>query len=68
MRHAAAAKGLNQRFFDDALFHVEREFAGALLRCAPADAMRQAADIGDLLCLNPLALFGNRSGIMLCAF
>ena len=32
---------LDQRFFDNALFHVQRELAGALLRCAPANAVRQ---------------------------
>ncbi|MPM94159.1 hypothetical protein SDC9_141304 [bioreactor metagenome] len=38
--HAAASDGLNQRFLNNALFHVEREFAGALLGSAPANAVR----------------------------
>ena len=41
MGHAGAADGLHQRFLDDALFHVQRQLAGALLRRAPANAVRQ---------------------------
>ena len=48
-------------------FDVEGQFAGALLGRAPADAVGQAGDVLDLLCLHPLALFGDRRGAMVGA-
>ena len=68
MRHTGAAERFNERFFDHAVFHVERKLAGALLRRAPAYAMGKAANIGDLFCLDPLALLRNGRRVMLCAF
>ena len=65
--HAGAAQGLNQSFFNDAFLHVQGQLAAALLRSAPADTVGETADIGDLLGLNPLALFGNGSGAMVSA-
>ena len=59
MRHARAADGLYQRLFNDALLYVQRQLAGALLRRAPAHAMRQAADVSDLIRLYPLPLLGD---------
>ena len=50
------------------LLDVERELARALLRCAPAHAVGEAADVRDLLRANPLALFGNGSGVVLGTF
>ena len=67
MGHAGAADGLNKRFFDHAVFDVQRQLAGALLRCAPANTMSEAGNILDFLCLNPLALLGNGSRTMICA-
>ena len=60
MRHAGAADRLDEALLDDAFFDVQRELASALLRCAPANAMRQAADVLDVLGLDPLAFFRNR--------
>jgi len=65
--HARAADGLNERFLNDALLDVERQLAGALLGRAPANAVGKAGDIGDLLGLHPLALFGNRGRTVICA-
>ena len=45
---------LDQRFLDDAVFDVQGQLAGALLRRAPADAVRQAGDVFDLLWLEPI--------------
>ena len=45
MGHAGAADGLDQCFFDDAVLDVQAELTCALLRCAPAHAMRKAGDI-----------------------
>ena len=63
--HTGAADGLHQRLLDDALLHVQGQFAGALLRSTPADAVGQTADILDFLGLNPLSFFrdGGRSVI-----
>jgi hypothetical protein len=40
---------------------VERQLAGALLRRAPADAVRKTGNVLDFLGLHPLALFGDGS-------
>ena len=61
MRHTGAAERLDQRLFNDAVFDIERQLAGALLRSAPAHAVRKTADILDFFCRNPLALFGDGS-------
>ena len=65
--HAGAADGLHQSLLDDTVLDVQRQLAGALLGCTPAHTMGVAADVLDLLGLNPLALFGNGSGAMVCA-
>jgi hypothetical protein len=65
--HTGAAQSLDQSFFDDAFLNVQGQLAAALLRSAPADTVGETADIGDLLCLHPLAFFGNGSGAMVCA-
>ena len=67
MRHARATDGLDQRFLNDAVFHIQRQLAGALLRCAPADAMRQAGNIGDLRGFYPFAFFRNGRGTVMGA-
>ena len=59
MGHAGAADGLHQRFLDDAVLHVQRQLAGALLRGAPAHTVGKTGDVGDLLGLHPLALLRN---------
>ena len=64
MGHAGAADGLHQSFLNDALLDVQGQLAGTLLGSTPADTMGKAADVLDLLGLNPLALFGNGSGAM----
>ena len=66
MRHAGAADGLDESFLDDAVFHVEGELAGALLRRAPADTMRKAGNVADLLRLDPLAFLRNGRRAMVC--
>ena len=65
--HAGAADGLDQRLLNDALLDVERQLARALLGSAPADAVGKAGNVGELLGLHPLALFGNGSGTVICA-
>ena len=45
VRHPGATDGFNQRLLDDSLFDVQCQLTGALLRCAPADAVGQAADV-----------------------
>ena len=45
-------------FFNNAVFDIEGKLAGALLRSAPAYTVRKAADVLNLFCLNPFALFG----------
>ena len=67
MGHARAADGLDQSLLNDALLDVERQLAGALLGRAPADAVGEAGNIGDLLGLDPLALFGDRGRTVICA-
>ena len=67
MGHARAADGLDQSLLNDALLDIERQLAGALLRRAPADAVGEAGNIGDLLGLDPLALFGDRGRTVICA-
>jgi hypothetical protein len=59
--HTGAADGLNQSFFDNTVLNVQGELASALLRCTPAHTVGVCGNVGDLLCLNPLALFGNGS-------
>ena len=68
MRHARAADGFNEAFFDNAFLNVERELARALLGCAPTHTVGQAGDVLDFFGLHPLALFGNGSGTMIGAF
>ena len=58
--HARAAERLDQRFLDDAVFDVEGQLAGSLLRGAPAHTVRQARDVFDLFGTYPFPLFGNR--------
>ena len=67
MGHAGAADGLHQSLLDDAVLHVQRQLAGALLRGAPADTVGEAGDISDLLGLYPLALLGNGSRAVISA-
>ena len=67
MGHARAADGLDQSLLNDALLDVERQLAGALLGRAPADTVGKAGNIGDLLGLDPLALFGDRGRAVICA-
>jgi len=65
MCHARTTDGLDQRLLDDAVLDVESELAGSLLRRTPTDAVREAVDIGNLLCLNPFALFGDGGRTMI---
>ena len=65
--HAGAAQGLDQSLLDDALLNVQGQLASALLRCAPAHAVGEAADVLDALGLNPLTLFGNGSRTVVSA-
>ena len=67
MGHAGAADRLDQSFFDHAVFDVERQLAGALLRRAPAHTVGETGNVLDFLCLDPFALFGNGRGAMICA-
>ena len=64
MSHAAASDGLDKSFFNNAVLDVQRELTCALLRRTPTDTVREAADVGNLFCFNPIALFGNGSRIM----
>ena len=64
--HARAADGLNEGLLDDAVLDVQRELAGALLRCAPTHAVRKTGDVGNLLSLDPLALLGDGCGAVVC--
>ena len=66
MRHAGAADGFDESFLDDAVFHVEGELAGALLRRTPADTVRKAGNVADLLRLDPLAFLRNGRRAMVC--
>ena len=59
--HARAAYGLDQALLDHALFHVERELAGSLLRSAPPDAVREARNVFYLFRPNPFSLLWNWS-------
>ena len=49
-------------------FTLSVSLAGALLRRAPADAVREPADIRDLLSLYPTAFFGYGRRTVLGAF
>ncbi|EKD36154.1 MAG: hypothetical protein ACD_75C01614G0002 [uncultured bacterium] len=60
MGHSGAADGLDQGLLNDAVFHVEGELAGALLRRTPAYAMCEAANIPHLFGLCPCAFLGDR--------
>ena len=64
MSHTRTADRFHQSFLDNALFDIQGQFAGALLGCTPAHAVRKAADIFDLFRMNPLSFFGN-SGIFM---
>ena len=66
--HAGAADGFHQSFLNDTVFNIEGQFAGALLRSAPADTMGQTADILDFLRLNPFSFFRDRGRAMVRAF
>ena len=63
VRHARAAQRLDQAFLDDAVLHVQRQLAGALLGCAPAHTVGQAGDVYDFFRFHPFAFFrdGSRS-------
>ena len=65
MGHAGAAQRLDERLFDDALFDVQGQFAGALLRRAPADAVRQTGDVFNFFGMNPCTLFGDGRGTVM---
>ena len=65
--HARAAEGLDEALLDNALLDVERKLACALLRGAPADTVREAGDVLDLLCLDPLALLRDGRRAVVCA-
>ncbi|OQB51920.1 MAG: hypothetical protein BWX99_02668 [Deltaproteobacteria bacterium ADurb.Bin151] len=56
MGHAGASECFDQRFLNDAIFHVKRQFAGTLLRRTPPDTVGKTADIFNLLHLRPPAL------------
>jgi hypothetical protein len=66
--HTGAAEGFNQSFFDNTVFNVKGKLAAALLGSAPADTVGITGNIGDLLGLDPSALFGNGSGTVVGAF
>jgi hypothetical protein len=66
--HTGAADCFNERFLNDAVFDVEAEFARALLGSAPADAVREAADVLNFLSLNPFAFLGDGSGTVVGTF
>ena len=68
MSHAGTADGFNEGFFDDAVFDVQGQLAGALLRSTPAYTVSQAADVFDFLGLYPFAFFRNRCRTVICAF
>ena len=65
--HAGAAQSFHQSLLHNALLHVQGQLAGALLGSAPADTVRQAGNILDLIGLDPFSLFGNRGGAMMRA-
>ena len=65
--HAGAADGLHQSLFDDAVLDVQRQLAGALLRCTPAHTVSQTGNILNFFCLHPFCLFGNGSTTMMYA-
>ena len=67
MGHAGAADGFHQSLLNDAVFHVQRQLAGALLRSAPADAVGKAGDVADLLSLHPLPLLRDRCRAVISA-
>ena len=57
-------KDAGQSYWHDAVFHVQAQLARALLRRAPAHAVRQSRNILDLFGAHPFALFGDRGGGM----
>ena len=59
MRHTRTTNRLDQRLFDDAIFHVERQFTGTLLRRTPTNTVRHARYVFDFFRLDPFALFRN---------
>ncbi len=65
--HAGAAQSLHQGLLDDAVLDVQGQLAGALLGSAPADTVGEAADVLDLLGLDPLTLLGDGGGAVICA-
>ena len=67
MGHTGAADGLHRSLLNDTLLNVQGQLAGALLGSAPADTVGKAADVLDLLSLDPLSLFGNGRGAMVGA-
>ena len=68
MSHTGAANGFHQRFFNHAVFDVERQFASALLGSAPTNTVRKTADVGNLFGFDPFTFFGNRGRFVLSAF
>ena len=67
MGHTGAADGLHQCLLDDAIFDVQGQLAGALLRGAPADTVGKAGDIGDFLGLHPPPLLRDGSRAVVSA-
>ncbi|MPM67650.1 hypothetical protein SDC9_114574 [bioreactor metagenome] len=67
MGHARAADRFDKRLLDDAALDVERELAGALLRRAPAHAVRKAGDVSYLPRFYPFSLFGDGRGAVIGA-
>ena len=66
MCHAGTADSFDQGFLDDAVFYIEGEFASALLRGAPANAMGEPADISYLSGLSPCTFLWDRGRTMIC--
>ena len=66
--HTGTSDGLDEGLFDDAVFNVQGQFAGALLRSAPAHTVSQTGNILDFIGFHPFAFFRDRSRAMLGAF
>jgi hypothetical protein len=66
--HTGATDCLYESLLNDTVLHVEAQFAGTLLRCAPADTVGITRDLLDFLYCYPFALLGDRSRSMISAF